>query len=68
MIHQRREAGARETCRDQIKGSDKDEVRHLATRVSVNVVNTGGLLGVGSRVARVGTGEIGNRLEIFHVI
>ncbi|XP_029392084.1 seipin [Mus pahari] len=25
MIHQRREAGGKETCRDQIKGSDKEE-------------------------------------------
>lgn len=49
----------RETCRGQIKGSDKEEVRHLAL-VSVNIVNTGGLLGVGSRIARVGIGEIGN--------
>lgn len=30
------------------------------TRVSVNIVNTGGLLGVGSRVARGGIREIGN--------
>lgn len=30
------------------------------TRVSVNIVNTGGLLGVRSRVARGGVGEIGN--------
>lgn len=59
MIHQRREAGGKETCRGQIKGSDKEEVRHLAL-VSVNIVNTGGLLGVGSRIARVGIGEIGN--------
>lgn len=30
MIHQRREAGGKETCRDQIKGSDKEEEKPSA--------------------------------------
>lgn len=45
MIHQRREAGGKETRRDQLKGSDKEEVRRLDRRVSVNIVDAGGLRG-----------------------
>lgn len=68
MIQQRREAGGKETCRDQIKkGSVKEEVREVRG-ASVTIMNTGGLLGVRRSGGKWRSWGDSKLIRIFQVI